>query len=142
MVSITINLQLFVSLVFWDNRLARIHEQTCPSPIYRTHTSSLLVHGHLDSRRISTQPLLDGPARWPFMVLFTIDAPISEYAFGVIFTSTEHTALAIAAWGILGTLWWFVLGVSIDAAVHHFREYRRRNLGSRKAAITKHSESS
>jgi hypothetical protein len=64
---------------------------------------------------ISSQPILDGPARFPFAALFVADFPISAIAFGVLFTSQERTWFALGLWGIVGTLWWYFLGRSIEA---------------------------
>jgi hypothetical protein len=63
---------------------------------------------------LQTQPLLDGPALWPFAIIFIADIPISIFAFGVMFTSSEHFPYALAAWGTLGTLWWYFLGCLIE----------------------------
>lgn len=59
-------------------------------------------------------PSLDGPASWPFGVLFFADFPISLFAFGSIFTSGANAPYALAAWGTLGTFWWYGLGVGIE----------------------------
>jgi hypothetical protein len=59
---------------------------------------------------IQSQPLLDGPSRWPFGVLFFGDLPISAIAFGVMFGSDARMPYALVAWGVLGTLWWYLLG--------------------------------
>jgi hypothetical protein len=63
------------------------------------------------------QPLLDGPSRWPFLAVFLGDFPFSVVAFGVMFGSEERTPYAIAAWGILGTLWWYFLGRLIEERI-------------------------
>src|SRR2546421_3135056 len=59
---------------------------------------------------VQPQPLLNGPARWPFALLFLADFPISAVAFGAMFTSDARLPYALAAWGTLGTLWWYFLG--------------------------------
>jgi hypothetical protein len=63
---------------------------------------------------VQRQPLLDGPSRWPFLAVFLGDFPLSVVAFGVMFGSAERAPYAIAAWGILGTLWWYFLGTLIE----------------------------
>jgi hypothetical protein len=63
---------------------------------------------------IQPQPLAQGPADWPFRILFVADLPISLIAFGVMFNSDAHFPYALAAWGILGTLWWYFLGCLIE----------------------------
>jgi hypothetical protein len=52
---------------------------------------------------LQSQPLLDGPARFPFAVVFVADFPISIIAFN-----------AVALWGTVGTLWWYFLGGLVD----------------------------
>lgn len=66
---------------------------------------------------IQQQPLLDGPSRWPFAVVFLADLPISVVAFGVMFGSEARAPYALAAWGVLGTLWWYFLGLLIEVKV-------------------------
>ena len=61
------------------------------------------------------QPLMDGPSALPFFILFIADLPKSIFAFGVMFTSSINGTLAAVGWGILGTFWWFLIGLSIDA---------------------------
>src|SRR6266404_8037789 len=51
---------------------------------------------------ISSRPILDGPARLPFGVLWVADLPISAIAFSVMFTSTENGWFA---WGDVGSCW-------------------------------------
>lgn len=59
---------------------------------------------------IQSQPLLDGPSRWPFAAEFLGDFPISAVAFGVMFSSDTSAPYAIVAWGAIGTGWWYLLG--------------------------------
>jgi len=63
---------------------------------------------------IQPQPLAQGPADWPFRILFLADLPISLLAFGVTFNSDARFPYALAARGILGTLWWYFLGCLIE----------------------------
>jgi len=65
---------------------------------------------------------MDGPSALPFFILFIADLPISIVFFGVMFTSSAHGTLAAVCWGVLGTFWWFLIGLSIDARNHTFRE--------------------
>jgi hypothetical protein len=69
----------------------------------------------------SNKPIFDGPAGIPFGVLWVADLPISALAFSVMFTSAEHDWLAWSLWGILGTAWWYFLGLSIEAWIRRFR---------------------
>src|SRR5262245_21646724 len=76
-----------------------------------------LLHGILFAATwllywIFPQPLLNGPARWPFMVLWVADMPISIVCFGFLFMG--KVAPALVAWGVLGTLWWYLLGLGIE----------------------------
>src|SRR5882672_3833034 len=59
---------------------------------------------------IQPQPLLDGPSRWPFIIIFLADLPLSAIAFGVMFSSDARMLYAVVTWGVLGTLWWYFLG--------------------------------
>jgi WD40-like Beta Propeller Repeat len=67
------------------------------------------------------QPLLDGPAALPFAILFLADLPFSAFAFGVMFTSESNGPIAFALWGVIGTVWWHLLGRAIDARRHRIR---------------------
>lgn len=72
---------------------------------------------------ISSKPLLDGPAAWPFGVLFVLDLPLSAVAFGVLFTRGDYgtVTVALTVWLVVGTVWWYFLGRSIEAWVNRFR---------------------
>jgi hypothetical protein len=63
---------------------------------------------------IQPQPLLDGPSRYPFFILFLADLPFSALFFGIFFTSADRGPYAVVAWGIVGTIWWWFLGNWID----------------------------
>jgi hypothetical protein len=65
----------------------------------------------------SHQPLLNGPSRLPFGILLIADLPFSIFAFAVLFTSTKYGGIAVVLWGIVGTLWWYLLGRAIDALI-------------------------
>ena len=65
--------------------------------------------------RISSQPILEGPASFPLGVLFFADFPISAIASSVMFMSARLAWYAITLWGVLGTFWWYALGLSIEA---------------------------
>ena len=67
---------------------------------------------------IQPQPLFDGPSRVPFAIVFLVDLPFSAFFFGIIFTSSERFIPAVAAWGVIGTLWWWFLGGLIDKWRH------------------------
>jgi len=67
------------------------------------------------------QPLLNGPAALPFGILFLADLPFSAFAFGVMFTSESNGPIAFALWGVVGTIWWHLLGRSIDAWIRRSR---------------------
>jgi hypothetical protein len=63
---------------------------------------------------IQPQPLAQGPSDWPFRILFIADFPISLIAFGAMFTSDARFPYALAAWAVVGTLWWYFLGGLIE----------------------------
>ncbi len=75
---------------------------------------------------VFSQPLMDGPAGFLFLILFIADLPISFIAFAVMFTSSEMGSTAAVLWGILGTLWWFAIGIAIEARIRSHRENRAR----------------
>jgi hypothetical protein len=59
---------------------------------------------------LQPQPLLNGPSRWPFAVIFLADFPVSAIAFGAMFRSDLVVPYAVAVWGLLGTIEWYFLG--------------------------------
>lgn len=67
-------------------------------------------------------PVANGPSALPFLLLFIADLPISFVAFGVMFTSVKYGLAAAAAWGVFGTLWWYLIGRAIDARIRSFRK--------------------
>jgi hypothetical protein len=68
---------------------------------------------------IQPQPLAQGPADWPFRILFIADLPISIIAFGAMFNSDARFPLALALWGVLGTAWWYFLGCLMERRARH-----------------------
>lgn len=78
---------------------------------------------------VFAQPLANGPSAFLFVILFIADLPISMIAFGVMFTSSEMGPIAAALWGVLGTLWWFAIGIAIDARIRSYREKRATGTG-------------
>jgi hypothetical protein len=62
----------------------------------------------------SDAPVLDGPARFPIIILWTVDIPISLIASARLFFHDEYAKLVWALWGFMGTLWWYFLGISIE----------------------------
>jgi hypothetical protein len=69
------------------------------------------------------QPLMDGPARWPFAILMVADIPISLVCFGLVFSG--RTLLGLFAWAILGTLWWYLLGLGVEKLIRRFSTRQR-----------------
>jgi hypothetical protein len=63
---------------------------------------------------LQPRPLAQGPADWPFRILFLADLPISLIAFGAMFRSDALFPYALGLWGILGTVWWWFLGTLIE----------------------------
>jgi hypothetical protein len=68
----------------------------------------------------SDQPVLDGPARIPIGILSIADIPISLLASERLFFHDEYAILVWAAWGAIGTIWWYFLGISIEAWIKRF----------------------
>ena len=50
---------------------------------------------------IQEPPLLNGPSRVAFAIVFLADFPISWVAFGAIFGGWPHALYFLAAWGFL-----------------------------------------
>ena len=73
-----------------------------------------------------SQPLLDGPARWGFGILFVADFPISLVAFSWMWDG--RTVQALFFWGLLGTAWWYLLGICIDEIREWFRRRTSRDV--------------
>jgi hypothetical protein len=64
---------------------------------------------------MSSQPLMDGPSKWPFQVLLVADLPFSIVCFGFLFAG--QVLLALVAWGVLGTFWWYLIGLGIEKVI-------------------------
>ena len=69
----------------------------------------------------SGQSLMGGPSGLPFAILLIADLPFSFIAFSVIFASDAKAGIAFVLWGVVGTLWWYLLGRVIDALIRRFR---------------------
>jgi len=73
---------------------------------------------------VFSQPMANGPSAVLFAILLAIDLPISSVAFGVLLTSAKYGGVAALLWGLLGTLWWYLIGLAIDARIRSHRESR------------------
>lgn len=69
-----------------------------------------------------------GPiAGFAFWTLCLFDIPISIFAFGMMWGAAEADSssslpgLILVLWAVLGTLWWFLLGLSIEAWIRRLR---------------------
>ena len=69
---------------------------------------------------ISDKPILNRPAHVPIVSPWVADIPISMAGFAVMFFSDKYGWLAWGLWGIIGTVWWYFLGLSIEAWVRRF----------------------
>ena len=69
--------------------------------------------------RNQSQPFLDGPARWPFGILFFSDFPVSAIGFSMMWDGKWNSGLLL--WGVIGTVWWYFLPAGI-------RRLRRRQI--------------
>jgi hypothetical protein len=68
-----------------------------------------------------------GPAKWPLFILWLADLPFSIIAqlwslsaSDALRTRTESAWIPWALWGVTGTVWWFFLGISIEAWIKRF----------------------
>lgn len=57
------------------------------------------------------KPLLDGPARWGFVILFFADFPVSVVGFSAMWDGKFLYGLLL--WGFIGTVWWYFLAMWI-----------------------------
>lgn len=64
---------------------------------------------------LSDKPVLNGPAAVPCLVLWFADIPFSLVAWSILFFSSQYAVLTWIAWGVTGTIWWYLLGISIEA---------------------------
>ena len=62
----------------------------------------------------------------PFAIIFLADIPVSVIAFGAMFGGSPHAMYFLAAWGIVGTVWWFFLGLLIQVKMTMNRRQRGR----------------
>jgi len=67
---------------------------------------------------LQSEPLLDGPSKWPFAAVFVGDLPLSFIAFAVMSNSGPLTPYAVVCLGIIGTSWWYFLGRCIEVRKH------------------------
>jgi hypothetical protein len=68
----------------------------------------------------SNEHILEGPTSLPFVVLWLADIPISLIASERLWFHAEHARLVWALWGVIGTIWWYFLGISIEAWIRRF----------------------
>jgi hypothetical protein len=61
--------------------------------------------------QICNDTFLEMPSRYVLAVLFLADAPVSFVCMGYIL---DGNAVALIAWGVLGTVWWLLLGLLIE----------------------------
>ena len=63
--------------------------------------------------------LMSGKNDWFFSVLWVADIPISIFCFGLLWSG--QTALGLVIWGVLGTLWWALIGWLLQTIIAAFR---------------------
>ena len=78
---------------------------------------------------ISGQGLSEGLSGVLFAILMIVDLPFSIVAFGIMFGGGRDGTIAAMAWGAGGTLWWYLLGLALDALIRR----RSRVVGNPKA---------
>jgi hypothetical protein len=74
------------------------------------------------SYTISGQGLSEGLSGVLLAILMTVDLPFSIIAFAVMFGGGREGDIAVVAWGLGGTFWWYLLGLALGALI------RRRSL--------------
>jgi len=75
--------------------------------------------------QVSNNPL--GPAKLPLFILWLADLPFSiiaqVWSLGAsqaLRPRIESAWLPWALWGVTGTIWWYFLGISIEAWIKRF----------------------
>jgi len=48
-------------------------------------------------------------------ILMIVDLPFSIIAFGAMFGGGRDGTIAVVVWGVGGTLWWYLIGLALDA---------------------------
>jgi len=73
---------------------------------------------HLFLFALAWFPILIHPqvpgSSWPFLLICFADFPISLLAGIALFRSDAWTPYALTAWLVLGTIWWYFLGLLIE----------------------------
>jgi hypothetical protein len=64
---------------------------------------------------IPNKGLLDGLAGIFVAILWTADIPFSVIASNKLISNDQFPKVVWAIWGVIGTAWWYFLGISIDA---------------------------
>jgi hypothetical protein len=66
----------------------------------------------------SKEGFMGGKDYWFFSVLWVADIPISIFCFGLLWSG--QTALGLVIWGVLGTLWWALIGWLLQTIIAAF----------------------
>lgn len=69
------------------------------------------------SYKISNQGLAEGLPGVFFAIVLIADLPFSIVAFGIMFQGGRDGVVAAIAWGVGCTLWWYLLGLGLDALI-------------------------
>ena len=69
------------------------------------------------SYAVSGQGLAEGFTGLFFDILSIVDFPFSFVAFGIMFNGGRYATTAVIAWGLGGTLWWYLLGLGLDSLI-------------------------
>lgn len=73
----------------------------------------------------SHEGLAEGLTGVFFGVLMIVDLPFSIFAFGIMFGGGRDGAIALIAWIVGCTIWWFLLGWAFDAWLRRRRSRAR-----------------
>jgi len=71
----------------------------------------------------TNEGLMNGKNDWLFYPLWVADMPISIFCFGLLWAGP--TTLGLILWGVLGTLWWFVIGLVVEMIIGSVRRRRK-----------------
>ena len=69
------------------------------------------------SYALSNWGLSEGFTGLLFAVLMIVDLPFSIVAFGYIFQGGRDADVAVIAWGVGCTVWWYLLGLVREALI-------------------------
>jgi hypothetical protein len=99
----------------------KLHRPQFVAPILHLILFSVMV---LAASKPDGADLRGGVAFFSFAALWLLDFPVSVIPSGMLWSAAEaerSLAPGLVLWAILGSTWWFFLGMSIEAWMKRFR---------------------